>query len=270
MRSLGLPEAHGRLAVAPDGEQVACLARGRDDRPDEVLPTCDRPAGERPVHLRRSPDGRRPPPVGRQWPSGGGRPACPRWLDAAGGRPRSLDGAGAFLARAVELTVLCPTRTADGTFRYVADLGGDGQRVSPSPPVAWSPDGRRRLHAAPDRDRTASGGGLAGAQPPVRLFSGEVAKPLGKPGGAEDRAPARLGGGVVVAVGQGSASAPRAGESGHEPRNLADVPVRTHSGLAARRGATHARRPVATGRSAAPGTHRPAYRPLRSGQEVGR
>lgn len=298
-RRVGPPEAHGGLAISPDGEQVAYLAQGQGGRLDEVWLTRDGSRGarryavptgdERLVDLTWAPDGRHLLVVSQQPLAGGGQRTRLRWLDTAAGEARELvelpsevvpgsygwspgGDAVAFLARAGQLTALCLVRTTDDTFQYLADLSRDDPSPLPFPPVAWSPDGRRLLYAAPNQDRAASSGWLFGAKPPVVLFLAEAAQPLGQPWGVEGQAPAwrHDGGALALGRGQGSALVLRAVAPGQEPRDLAEVPVRIGSAFAARWDVAHAQLLVATNGSAASGTSQPEYWLVRFRPEGGR
>ena len=214
-----------------------------------------------------------------------------RLLDVAGGEPSELAGLPsevlpgslswspggthvAFIARTDQLLALCLVGTADGAFQYLADLGRDGLAVSSFPPVAWSPDGRRLLYAAPAEDRPISGAGALGATAPPRLFTAELSQPLGRPlGDATGHAPAWRSDGSIVALARAKRDGPpllRAVAPSGESRDLAELPLPAAATFAARWDVAHGQAIVALRGAAGLGASTPDYWRVRFRPEVNR
>lgn len=301
---LGLWPARGGIAASPDGARVAYLAAtegaSTSGAADELWVASHDgergsrlfalPAGaERLVDLSWAPDGRRLLLLSRQQLAGGAPRTRVRLLDATTGEARELaslpsavlpgsyvwssdGGRLALLTQVGQLTSLCLLGT-DGEFRYLADLSRDDPAPLPFSPVAWSPDGGRLLYAAPAQDRPAGTGWLFGSKPATALFAVEAAQPLPRPlPDASGQSPVwRPDGGVLVLVrGQGGNLALRQVESGREPRDVAELPVRAGSAFAARWDAARAQVIVAVSGTATLGANRPDYWLVRFRPEAGR
>lgn len=223
LQRFGPPTAKGALTVSPDGARAAYLLPGAstgldETRLDEVWVTGqDGQRGERRfalpgearserlLDLSWAPDSRHLLVAIREQLASGGARARLRWLDL--GTPVDQPDAGreilslpsdvvsgsflwspdgrhvAFLAQAGQLTALCLLGIEDAQFLYLADLSSDGTGRLSFPPVAWSPDGRDLLYAAPSGTSAPSSGWLFGTQPQPALFVSIM--------GAEGAAPGR-------------------------------------------------------------------------------
>lgn len=183
---LGPADAPGPLALAPDGETVAFLApastggtTGNDRAPLVSVWTsgADGAAAKRRYQLPEDGDARF---VDLSWAADGAhlllisQNRLPGgvvrthllWLDLARGSIRPLlelpsdvvpgsllwSPTGdhvALLTRANSLISLCLLGISPPSFRYLADLNSGDASPTPFPPLAWSPDGRQAVYAAP-------------------------------------------------------------------------------------------------------------------------
>ncbi len=211
---LGPANVQGSLAVSPDAQQVAYLARsdkaGVTSRLDEVwiaaaqgdkrerrysLPATA--SGESLVDVAWSGHGAGLLLISRQGLNGGGVRTVLRWLDVGSGEVRDLVNlpsevvAGsflwspsgkwtAFLAQAGSLSSLCLLEIETGRLRYLADVQASDTHPLPAPPLAWSPNGDAILYAASAQESAKQSGWLLGAKPKPALFLGSLADPVGQ------------------------------------------------------------------------------------------
>lgn len=309
-RRFGPPLARGSIALSADGGQVAYVAgaavtAGRGGREDEVWTTRhdgDRgerryalpaDAGDERLHdLSWAPDGRHLLIASQQQLPGGGQRTRLRWLDTADGGVRDLVSLPsavvpashswspggdrlALLTQAGQLTSLCLVG-ADGAFRYLADVGREGSRPLPFPPLAWSADGRRLLYAAPAPNRAPARGWRFGSprtRPSSELFALEGAQPAGRAlGDAPGESPAWRSDGSVVALARSKGSAHlllRAAEPGGGGRDVGEVPIRPGSAYAARWDVARGQAIVAVAGTGTTGAHQPEFWLVRFRPEVG-
>lgn len=301
-RRLGRWPARGAIAASPDGAWIAYLAASdgaaTSGAADELwLAGEDGERGsrlfaltggdERLVDLSWAPDARRLLLVSRQQLASGAQRTRVRLLDTATGEARELASVPsaivpgsyawspdaerfALLTRVGQLTSLCLLGT-DGEFRYLADLGRDAPMPLAFPPLAWSPDGARLLYAAPAQDRPAASGWPFGSKLPTALFAAEAAQPLPRPvPDASGQAPVWRTDGSILALarGQGGNLVLRQVETGREPRDLAELPVRASSAFAARWDAAHAQAIIAMPGAATLGASQTDYWLVRFRPEV--
>jgi hypothetical protein len=168
----------------------------------------------------------------------------------------------AFLARSGQTTALCLLGVLDPGFTYLADVSRDDTAPLPFAPVAWSPDGRRLVYAAPTDDRSSTLGWLFGPRTAVGLFTLALEDPVGRRlGDAVAQAPAWRDDGALLAL------ARRASDSaltlhqidGESFEDLLQLPVRSAGAYAARWDLPRAQAIVATRGPASLGATRPEY-----------
>jgi dipeptidyl aminopeptidase/acylaminoacyl peptidase len=270
-RRVGPPEARGGVTVAPHGARVAYLARGTeadssdgrlaelwlapsdDERGDRryVLPS----TAERLVDLSWAPTGQQLLVVSREQRPNGSARARLRWLDPAGGEPRELlslpgeivpssytwspDGTQvAFLTRAGQLTSLGVVDVNAAAFHYLADLSRDDSTPLPFAPIAWSPDGRRLVYAAPAQDPAVPTLWPFGPKPPLALFTAETNAAAGQRlATATGQSPAWRRDGSVVALARPNSNGPlvlRVVDPDGETRDQSPLPLEPANTFAAR------------------------------------
>jgi dipeptidyl aminopeptidase/acylaminoacyl peptidase len=267
-RRLGPPEGRGALAASPDGRRVAYLARSEraDAGLDELWLAAPEggdaerryqlaSATERLSDLSWAPDGERLLLIGREQRTDGSVRTRLRVADARGGEPRSLfslpgevvpssytwspDGAQvAFLTRSGQLVALCLFNPRTGEFRYLADLSRDDSPPLPVAPVAWSPDGRRLVYAAPAQDPAAPALWPFGPKPPPALFTADAHTAVGQRlADATGQSPAWRRDGLIVALARPNGSGPlvlRSVDSQGESRDGGSLPLEPANTVAAR------------------------------------
>lgn len=299
IRRFGPPEMRGPVAISSDGAQVAYVRQGQSSgirsgvveaRFDEVwVSKRDGEYGERRyalppeahdqglVDLVWAPDGKHLYVVVYRRLLGGGQRTRLLWLDVARSDARELvtlpseviagsylwssDGQiVVFLTRAGQLTSLCLVSTS-GEFRYLADLSRDAGFAIPFPPLAWSPDGRQLVYAAPPQDRLNQTGWLFGPKATTALSitdgSGTSAKRREM---AEGQSPVWRSDGLIFALVRPKSDKPlvlRAVESDGSARDLGALPVQPAASHAARWDVAHAQALIA---SASSNTFGPAQR----------
>lgn len=282
---VGPRAARTALAVAPDGGQVAFLSpaaetAGERARVDTLwlidaaggapTPRYTLPAeapNERLADVTWAPDGAHLLLAVRVQVPGG--PARTRllWLDRADGAPRELvllpsevvpgsaawspDGARlALLARTDRAVALCLLDVdAGAAFRYLADVERSAFAAPlPFPPVAWSPDGRQLLYAAPSTG--GSGGWPFQGGPTAGLFRVDLDRPAPERlGEAQGRAPVWRSDGTILTLArsEGERLAVRTvAPDGGSTQDVAALPLRAGGQYAARWEAAHARALIAT------------------------
>ena len=214
MERVGPPIIQGSLAVSPDGQRVAYLARGDAKGPTPVLDEVwIAPAhgergerryrlppsimGETLVDLAWSRDGQGLLLVSRQRLSGGGTRSLLRWLPSGSTQPRDLVSlpsdivpgsflwspsghAVAFLTQSGSQTALCRLDIETGQLRYLADVQDGDAHPFPMPPIAWAPDGEHLLYTAPPQGHSGQGGWLLGGKPQPSLFLASPEDPGGR------------------------------------------------------------------------------------------
>ncbi len=276
---LGPPEGRGALAASPDGQRVAYLARSEraDPRLDELwLAAPDRAnaerwyqlgsTAERLTDLSWAPSGERLLLVGLEQRTDGSVRTQLRVADAQGGEPRSLlglpgevvpssytwspDGAQvAFLTRSGQHVALCLLDVQTGEFRYLADLSRDDSTPLPIAPVAWSPDGRRLVYAAPAQDPTVPALWPFGPKPPPALFTTEAHTAVGQRlANATGQSPAWRRDGTIVALARPDGSRPlvlRSVDAQGESGDGSSLPLEAANTFAARWDLAHAQAIVA-------------------------
>jgi dipeptidyl aminopeptidase/acylaminoacyl peptidase len=270
-RRLGPPDARGSVAIAPDGARVAYLAAGAgadfaDGRLDEVWlgqpgnETENRcyvlaSTAERLVDLSWAPTGQHLLVVSREQRPNGSARARLRWLDPIDGEPQELlslpgeivpssytwspDGAQvALLTRVGQLTSLGVVDINTVTFRYLADLSRDDSSPLPFAPIAWSPDGRRLVYAAPAQDPAAPTFWPFGPKPPPALFAAEAGAGLGQRlANATGQSPAWRRDGSIVALARPNGNGPlvlRVVAPDGETRDQSPLPLEPANTFAAR------------------------------------
>jgi len=276
---LGPSEGRGALAASPDGQRVAYLARSErtDGRLDELglvapdgvsterryqLPG----TGERLIDLSWAPDGERLLLVGHEQRTDGSVRSQLRVAGAQEDEPRLLlsfpgevipssytwrpDGVQlAFLTRSDRLIALCLLDVRTGEFRYLADLSKDDSPPLPVAPVAWSPDGRRLVYAAPAQGPTAPALWPFGPKPPPTLFTAEAHTAVSQPlANATGQSPAWRRDGSVVALARPNGSGPlvlRIVDPQGESRDAEPLPLEAANTFAARWDLAHAQAIVA-------------------------
>jgi hypothetical protein len=212
-------------------------------------------ADERFVDLAWAPDGQHVLAVSRLVATGGGQRSRLLLLDPGGGDARDLvtlpsdvvpgsyawspdDGEVALLARVGQLTSLCTIVLATGEFRYLADLGRDDASPLPFAPIAWAPDGRRLVYAAPTDERSRFGGWLFGSKPGTGLFTGvrerAATQRLGR---AEGQSPGWRADGSLVTLARPKSDRPlvlRVVSPDGATADIAELPVNAAAVYAAR------------------------------------
>ena len=189
-----------------------------------------------------------------------------RVADAQGGAPRSLlgfpgevvpssytwspDGAQvAFLTRSGQLVALCLLDVETGEFRYLADLSRDDSTPLPIAPVAWSPDGRRLVYAAPAQDPAVPALWPFGPKPPPALFRTDAHTAVGQRlANATGQSPAWRRDGTIVALARPDGSRPlvlRSVDAQGESRDGSSLPLEAANTFAARWDLAHAQAVVA-------------------------
>ncbi|MBI4499124.1 MAG: PEGA domain-containing protein [Chloroflexi bacterium] len=160
----------------------------------------------------------------------------------------------AFQVRTGQRTALCVVGVEDGTFRYLADLGADAPSPFPFTPVAWSPDGRQLLYAAPSQGRSSQGLWPLGAKSPPALYvaspaDSEVGRLLR---GAQGPFPIWRGDGTMLALARPKSSGPltlRAITPSGQTHDLTTLSLPSGTVAAVRWDVTHAQAFVAVRRA---------------------
>jgi dipeptidyl aminopeptidase/acylaminoacyl peptidase len=270
-RRLGPADARSSLAVAPDGAHVAYLARGTgaelsDGRLDELwIAQPDNESGdrryvlpstaERLVDLSWAPPGQQLLVVSRgQRPNGSVRTRL-RWLDLAGGEPHELlslpgeivpssytwspDGTQvALLTRTGQLTSLGVVDVKTAEFHYLADLSREDSTPLTFAPIAWSPDGRQLVYAAPAEGPAAPTLWPFGPKPPPALFTAEANAGTGQRlATATGQSPAWRRDGLIVALARPNGNGPlvlRVVAPDGETRDQGPLPLEPANTFAAR------------------------------------
>jgi hypothetical protein len=290
-----LAGGHGASLSGPTSGRLdeVWITRQDGDRGERlfVLPRSE--GNEQLVDLSWAPDGRHLLAAGQQALAGGGQRTRLRWLDSGGpggeGGGERRDALGlpsavvpgahvwspicnqaALLAHAGQVTSLCLLDAERGDFRYLADLGRTAAGPPPFPPVAWSPEGRRLLYAAPADDPSAARAGLLGplvARPSTVLYAADAEQPSVRAlGEGPGPFPAWRPDGSVVALQRPSRFGPtvlRTRDPDGRLREVAALPVlpmRAGATFAVRWDLAHAQAIVAVGGSSAVGVAgRPEY-----------
>ena len=258
---VGPPNIQGSLAVAPDGQNVAYLARGDTSSPtsrlDEVwvAPAHNRRAEKRYhwpgasgdealVDLSWSGDGQGLLFASRQRLSGGGTRIHLRWLPIGSADARDLvslpsdlvqgsflwspsGDTVAFLTQSGSQTALCVLDIDTGHLRYLADVQDGDTHPFPIPPIAWAPDGTRFLYTAPPQGRSGQGGWLLGGKSQPSLFLASPDNPGGRRmADTEARFPVWRPDGSLLAFASGKRGLVlRAFTSGGAARDVGDFPL---------------------------------------------
>ena len=153
---------------------------------------------------------------------------------------RSLGAGGSAIS-------LCLLDVESGDFRYLADLGRDGQGSLPFVPLSWSPDGQSFVYSATEEGATQSPSlslSLLGGKPPQVLYRGNVSEPRSERiGAAEGQFPVWRSDGQLLALARSNGGGPlvvRAIDPSGKTTDVGQVPLRVQGSYSVLWDAPHA------------------------------